>query len=211
MTTTRRFGSASSRAPVSGLRWRRRPRRVSLGRTRGAPGGTLNVRDRLFSSFRRGLAVDLGTANTLVYLQGRGIVLNEPSVVAIDARDGRPLAVGLEAKEDDRPHAGPHPGRPAAARRRYRQLRDLREDARLLHPAGPPEPVVQAGNGHMRAVGRDRGREAGRHGRGRGRRRPPGVDHRGAHGRGDRGRACPSTSRPATWSSTSAAGRPRWP
>jgi rod shape-determining protein MreB and related proteins len=42
--------------------------------------------------------VDLGTANTLVYLQGRGIVLNEPSVVAIDARDGRPLAVGLEAK-----------------------------------------------------------------------------------------------------------------
>jgi rod shape-determining protein MreB len=42
--------------------------------------------------------VDLGTANTLVYLQGRGIVLNEPSVVAIDVRDGRPLAVGLEAK-----------------------------------------------------------------------------------------------------------------
>ena len=52
----------------------------------------------MFSSFRRGLAVDLGTANTLVYLQGRGIVLNEPSVVAIDVRDGRPLAVGLEAK-----------------------------------------------------------------------------------------------------------------
>ena len=42
--------------------------------------------------------MDLGTANTLVYLQGRGIVLNEPSVVAIDIRDGRPLAVGLEAK-----------------------------------------------------------------------------------------------------------------
>ena len=42
--------------------------------------------------------MDLGTANTLVYLQGRGIVLNEPSVVAIDVRDARPLAVGLEAK-----------------------------------------------------------------------------------------------------------------
>ena len=56
------------------------------------------MRNRLFSSFRRGLAVDLGTANTLVYLQGRGIVLNEPSVVAIDVRDGRPLAIGLEAK-----------------------------------------------------------------------------------------------------------------
>src|ERR1700689_4664870 len=52
----------------------------------------------MFSSFRRGLAVDLGTANTLVYLQGHGILLNEPSVVAIDIRDGKPLAVGLEAK-----------------------------------------------------------------------------------------------------------------
>jgi rod shape-determining protein MreB len=49
-------------------------------------------------SFRRGLAIDLGTANTLVYLQGHGIVLDEPSVVAIDLRDGRPLAVGLEAR-----------------------------------------------------------------------------------------------------------------
>ena len=46
----------------------------------------------------RDLAVDLGTANTLVYERGRGIVLNEPSVVAVDIRDGRPVAVGLEAK-----------------------------------------------------------------------------------------------------------------
>jgi rod shape-determining protein MreB len=46
----------------------------------------------------RDMAVDLGTANTLVYVRGRGIVLNEPSVVAIDVRDGRPLAVGAEAK-----------------------------------------------------------------------------------------------------------------
>src|SRR5436853_7629071 len=46
----------------------------------------------------RDMAVDLGTANTLVYVRGRGIVLNEPSVVAINAKDGRPLAVGLEAK-----------------------------------------------------------------------------------------------------------------
>jgi rod shape-determining protein MreB and related proteins len=46
----------------------------------------------------RDLAVDLGTANTLVYERGRGIVLNEPSVVAIDTRVGRPVAVGLEAK-----------------------------------------------------------------------------------------------------------------
>lgn len=46
----------------------------------------------------RDLAVDLGTANTLVYERGRGIVLNEPSVVAVDIRIGRPVAVGLEAK-----------------------------------------------------------------------------------------------------------------
>ena len=61
-------------------------------------GGWLIVRNRPFSPFRRGLAIDLGTANTLVYLQGRGIVLDEPSVVAIDVRDGRTMAVGLEAK-----------------------------------------------------------------------------------------------------------------
>src|ERR1051325_2776184 len=46
----------------------------------------------------RDMAVDLGTANTVVYVRGRGIVLNEPSVVAVNVRDGRPLAVGTEAK-----------------------------------------------------------------------------------------------------------------
>jgi len=46
----------------------------------------------------RDMAVDLGTANTLVYVRGRGIVLDEPSVVAINTKDGRPLAVGAEAK-----------------------------------------------------------------------------------------------------------------
>ena len=46
----------------------------------------------------RDLAIDLGTANTLIYSRGQGIVLNEPSVVAIDISDGRPVAVGFEAK-----------------------------------------------------------------------------------------------------------------
>ena len=46
----------------------------------------------------RDIAIDLGTANTLVYVRGQGIVLNEPSVVAIDMRDGKPVAVGWEAK-----------------------------------------------------------------------------------------------------------------
>lgn len=46
----------------------------------------------------RDLAIDLGTANTLIYARGQGIVLNEPSIVAIDVTDGRPVAVGSEAK-----------------------------------------------------------------------------------------------------------------
>src|SRR5687768_10335444 len=46
----------------------------------------------------RDMAVDLGTANTLVYVRGEGIVLDEPSVVAINEHDGRPVAVGAEAK-----------------------------------------------------------------------------------------------------------------
>jgi len=54
--------------------------------------------DGRFSLLGRDMAVDLGTANTLVYVRGRGIVLNEPSVVAVDVKDGKPLAVGAEAK-----------------------------------------------------------------------------------------------------------------
>ena len=62
-------------------------------------GGPHRVSDNLFSRFfGRDMAVDLGTANTLVYVRGRGIVLNEPSVVAVNIKDDRPLAVGTEAK-----------------------------------------------------------------------------------------------------------------
>ncbi|HVX19342.1 MAG TPA: rod shape-determining protein [Acidimicrobiales bacterium] len=46
----------------------------------------------------RDMAVDLGTANTVIYVRGHGIVLNEPSVVAVSVSDGRLLAVGTEAK-----------------------------------------------------------------------------------------------------------------
>ena len=46
----------------------------------------------------RDMAVDLGTANTLVYVRGRGIVLNEPSVVALNTNNGQIVAVGAEAK-----------------------------------------------------------------------------------------------------------------
>jgi len=54
--------------------------------------------DNMFQFIGRDMAVDLGTANTLVYVRGRGIVLNEPSVVAINTKSGAILAVGAEAK-----------------------------------------------------------------------------------------------------------------
>ncbi|MFI9239632.1 rod shape-determining protein [Streptomyces cinnamoneus] len=47
----------------------------------------------------RDMGIDLGTANTLVYVRGKGVVLNEPSVVAVNAEDGSVLSVGFEAKE----------------------------------------------------------------------------------------------------------------
>jgi rod shape-determining protein MreB len=50
------------------------------------------------SFFGRDMAIDLGTANTLVYVRGKGIVLNEPSVVAVNQDNGAVLAVGAEAK-----------------------------------------------------------------------------------------------------------------
>jgi len=53
---------------------------------------------RLMRLFGKNLAMDLGTANTLVYVSKRGIVLNEPSVVAIDERTNKVMAVGAEAK-----------------------------------------------------------------------------------------------------------------
>ncbi|MBE6469479.1 MAG: rod shape-determining protein [Coriobacteriaceae bacterium] len=54
--------------------------------------------DMLFGQYDGDLAIDLGTANTLVSVRDKGIVLREPSVVAIDKNDERILAVGLEAK-----------------------------------------------------------------------------------------------------------------
>ncbi|MBX6341745.1 MAG: rod shape-determining protein [Thermomicrobiaceae bacterium] len=52
----------------------------------------------LFGLFSRDLGIDLGTANTLVYVRGKGIVISEPSVVAVDTKSKRALAVGVEAK-----------------------------------------------------------------------------------------------------------------
>lgn len=49
--------------------------------------------------FRKNLGIDLGTANSLVYVSGRGIVINEPSAVAINSKTGKVIAVGDEAKK----------------------------------------------------------------------------------------------------------------
>jgi rod shape-determining protein MreB len=54
--------------------------------------------DRLFGYFSKDLAMDLGTANTLIYMRGKGIVLNEPSVVAINQDTHQVIAVGQEAR-----------------------------------------------------------------------------------------------------------------
>src|SRR6186713_3699444 len=58
----------------------------------------MNLRS-LFSLFSSDLAIDLGTANTLVFAKGKGIVVNEPSIVAINKTNGEIEAVGKEAKE----------------------------------------------------------------------------------------------------------------
>ena len=53
----------------------------------------------LFSLFSNDLAVDLGTANTLVFARGKGIIVREPSIVAVNNNTNRVEAVGTEAKE----------------------------------------------------------------------------------------------------------------
>ncbi len=59
----------------------------------------MNLTRSLFSLFSSDLAIDLGTANTLVFAKGKGIVVNEPSIVAINKNTGEVEAVGKEAKE----------------------------------------------------------------------------------------------------------------
>lgn len=55
--------------------------------------------NKILRAFSKDIGIDLGTANTLVYVKGRGIVINEPSVLAINNKTGKILAVGKEAKK----------------------------------------------------------------------------------------------------------------
>lgn len=56
------------------------------------------VTEQVFGQFSSDIGIDLGTANTLVYVKGKGIAINEPSVVAVNQRTGQILAIGKEAK-----------------------------------------------------------------------------------------------------------------
>jgi rod shape-determining protein MreB len=57
-----------------------------------------NIKGNIYSRLSNDIGIDLGTANTLVYVRGHGIVVNEPSVVAVNEKTGRVIAIGTEAK-----------------------------------------------------------------------------------------------------------------
>jgi len=153
----------------------------------------------------RDMAVDLGTANTLVYVRGRGIVLNEPSVVAVNTVNGAILAVGSEAKRMI--------GRTPSHIRAVRPLKDgviadfditekmLRYFIQKVHHRrflAKPRVVVCVPSGitgvEQRAV-----EEA-----------TISAGARAAYIIEEPMPGCRSTSPPATWSWTSAEARPRW-
>ncbi|WP_225842952.1 rod shape-determining protein [Streptomyces albus] len=71
-----------------------------MAKRSSSTGSPSSARSNPAAAFRgRDIGIDLGTANTLVYERGRGVVLDEPSVVAIDTNTGKVLAVGTEARQ----------------------------------------------------------------------------------------------------------------
>jgi rod shape-determining protein MreB len=58
----------------------------------------MNLKNKIRQFFSHDVGIDLGTANTLVYLRGKGIVINEPSVVAVNQKTGQVVAIGTEAR-----------------------------------------------------------------------------------------------------------------
>jgi rod shape-determining protein MreB len=59
----------------------------------------LHIREKVSNIISNDIGIDLGTANTLVYVKGRGIVINEPSIVAVNQKTGAVVAVGQQAKD----------------------------------------------------------------------------------------------------------------
>ena len=157
------------------------------------------------------IAVDLGTANTLVYVKGEGIVLNEPSVVAIEKATGKIKGIGLEAKR----MLGRTPDGIIAVRPlkdgviadfdvtekmlRYFLKTIIDKHVFRVKPkviVCVPSGITEVERRAVRDSAETAGRQAGAHGG-------------GADGGGDRRRAAGGDARPATWSSTSAAAPPR--
>ena len=72
--------------------------------------------------FTKDIGIDLGTANTLVYMKGRGIIMREPSVVAVDPRSDELRVRSARGKGRHRPRTGVHRGSPTVKGRRHRGL-----------------------------------------------------------------------------------------
>ena len=153
----------------------------------------------------RDLAIDLGTANTLVYARGQGIILNEPTVIALNSRTQDVLAMGHDAWQ----MIGRTPGYIVAVRplrggaitdfeitQRMIRLLFQRAGVNRLHRARVlicvPSAITHVEQRAVLEAARRAGAAAD-------------VPDRAADGRGDRRRRSRSTSRSATWSSTSAA------
>lgn len=85
-------------------------------------------------SVARDIGIDLGTASILVYVKGKGVVLREPSVVAIDKNTGKLLKVGTEAQNMLGRTPGQHRCHPPPAGGRYFRLRYDRADAAGIYP-----------------------------------------------------------------------------
>lgn len=82
----------------------------------------------MFGGFTKDLGIDLGTANTLVFVKGKGIVVREPSVVALRTDTKTIQAVGEDAKKNDRPHAGQYSSHSSDEGRRHCRLRNDSHD-----------------------------------------------------------------------------------
>ena len=80
----------------------------------------------MFSMMSNDIGIDLGTASILVYIKGKGVVLKEPSVVAIDRDTNKIMAIGEEARWT---YPGQHCCCPSSAPGRYFRLYHYREDA----------------------------------------------------------------------------------
>ena len=72
--------------------------------------------------FSNDIGIDLGTANTLIYVKGQGIVINEPSIVALERHTRKPLAIGAQAKEMLGREKTRYRGGAPAPRWRYRRF-----------------------------------------------------------------------------------------